>query len=327
MAKEDRDFRMIGKKAILYIEDRVCETSHELLSSKPFQIVLEKAIEELSHKNSPLLRIFGESAPTEENVALLIGALKLLTKMPIDALPSILKGSEIFLEHRLELHDFVEYLYNFWRRFDRFIVSVSERREIDKRPYRTFNATIEALAHLVRSTYRDIQENIAYRHPRIYRQVRAGANIAVIAVPKNIPLPSFYGRKLSRIPVIRQILLHPPLILDPPMNKRTGRFEKITRNPLLLFELQEKEWVCYPAKVGPLLILIYVHEEFYELGFSLCNLFELADDGDLERKPDAVYLFGVPGDVLDGLAPFPTVFHDDEENDLLVAACPNRKEF
>ncbi len=189
----------------------------------------------------------------------------------------------------------MEYLYNFWRRFDRFIVSVSERREIDKRPYRTFNVTIEALAHLVRSTYRDIQENIANRHPRIYRQVRAGANIAVIAVPKSIPLPPFYQEKLSHIPIIPQVLLHPPLILDPPMNKRTGRFEKTPRNPLTLLELEEKEWICYPAKVGPLLVLIYIHEEFYELGFSLCNLFELADDEDMEKKPDAIYLFGVPG--------------------------------
>ena len=33
---------------------------------------------------------------------------------------------------------------------------------------------------------------------------------------------------------------------------------------------------------------------FFEMGFSLANLFELADDEDLDRKPDAIYLFGVP---------------------------------
>ncbi len=80
------------EKAILYIEDRVCETPHELLSSRPFQVVLGKAIAELSQKRSPLLRLFGEKGPTEEKVTLLTSALRFLAKMPLDALPSILKG-------------------------------------------------------------------------------------------------------------------------------------------------------------------------------------------------------------------------------------------
>ncbi|NSW77152.1 MAG: phosphoenolpyruvate carboxykinase [Candidatus Atribacteria bacterium] len=326
MAKEERDFRIIGKKAILHIEDRVCETPSELLESRAFREVLQRAVETLRRKNSPLLRIFGEKVE-KEDLDLLIQAFGLLTKIPLDVLPRVLPGSENFLKHRMELHGLVEYLYNFWRGFDRFIISVSERRNLDKRPYRTFNATIETLAHLVRSTYRDIQENIANRHPRVYRQVRAGANIAVIAVPREIPLPASYSEKLRRIPIIRQILLHPPLILEPPMNKRTGRFEKIGENPLAQMEFPEREWLAYPAKVGPLLVLIYIHEKFYELGFSLCNLFELADDEDLKRKPDAIYAFGVPGEALDTLAPFPTVFFDDEEKGILVAACPNRDEF
>ncbi|MGC8777439.1 MAG: phosphoenolpyruvate carboxykinase [Candidatus Caldatribacteriaceae bacterium] len=326
MAKEERDFRIIGKKAILHIEDRVCETPQELLESRAFREVLWRAVEALQRKNSPLLRVFGGKVEPND-LDLLVQAFELLTKIPLDVLPRVLPGSESFLAHRMELHDFVEYLYNFWRGFDRFIISVSERRNLDKRPYRTFNATIETLTHLVRSTYRDIQENIVNRHPRVYRQVWAGANISVIATPKDVPLPSPYREMLQGIPVIRQILLHPPLILEPPMNKRTGQFEKIGENPLAHVELAEKEWIAYPAKVGPSLILIYIHEQFYELGFSLCNLFELAEDEDLNRKPDAVYAFGVPGDVLDTLAPFPTVFYDDEERGILVAACPNRDEF
>lgn len=82
--------------------------------------------------------------------------------------------------------------------------------------------------------------------------------------------------------------------------------------------------MTYPAKVGPLFVLIYIHEKFYELGFSLCNPSELADDEDQNRKPNAIYAFGVPGNAL---APFPTVFFDDEEKGILVASCPNRDEF
>jgi hypothetical protein len=67
---------------------------------------------------------------------------------------------------------------------------------------------------------------------------------------------------------------------------------------------------------------VYFHAHFFELGFTLCNLFELAEDEDLNRAPDAVYAFGAPAGSLDGLGVFPTVFHEDAEHDLLVAAAP-----
>ena len=56
------------------------------------------------------------------------------------------------------------------------------------------------------------------------------------------------------------------------------------------------------------------------MGFALCNLFELADDEELQKKPDAVYAFGVLDDALDNLGTIPTVYYDDIDNDLLVAA-------
>ena len=75
------------------------------------------------------------------------------------------------------------------------------------------------------------------------------------------------------------------------------------------------------------MIFVYFHERFYELGFSLCNLFELANDEDLKRKPDAVFAYGVPGDALDSFGSFPTIFYEDTKNDMLVGAVPNRDEF
>jgi energy-coupling factor transporter ATP-binding protein EcfA2 len=87
------------------------------------------------------------------------------------------------------------------------------------------------------------------------------------------------------------------------------------------------DWLCYPARVGDLVILVYFHATFFELGFSLCNLFELADDRDLSRRPDAVYLFGDPTNGLDGVAEMPTVFAEDAANGMFVAAVPNRREY
>jgi hypothetical protein len=111
------------------------------------------------------------------------------------------------------------------------------------------------------------------------------------------------------------------------MNKRTGMFEAIYTNPLEEIELAPHEWLCYPAKVGPLLVLAYVHEKFYDLGLSLCNLFELADDDFLNRPIDAIFMFGAPGDALDKLASMPAVFFDDVDHHVITAACPNKDQF
>ena len=59
----------------------------------------------------------------------------------------------------------------------------------------------------------------------------------------------------------------------------------------------------------------------------MANLFELAGDEDLKRKPDAVYLYGVPNEAFKAKDIFPTVFFDDAEQDMLVGAVPARDEF
>ncbi len=63
------------------------------------------------------------------------------------------------------------------------------------------------------------------------------------------------------------------------------------------------------------------------MDFQCVICFELADDSDLEKKPDALFIYGVPGNVIDGLAEYSTVFYDDEENGIFVGAIPDRPEF
>ncbi|HKK43225.1 MAG TPA: hypothetical protein VJ963_12500, partial [Bacteroidales bacterium] len=319
--------RIIENKAVLNIRDRMCETPEELLASDKFRLVLDLCLEKLKLKNSPLLCIFSECDNTKESVDDLVKTLTYLVKYESNLVPHIFDRSVPFLENTDNLNSFVEYLYDFWRHFDRFIINDSEGDRLDKRPYRTFNETIEQLTHLIRTVYRHIQENITGTHPTVYRQIPAGAEMAVISLPKNIGYKSEKYKKLNALPVIRQMLIYPPLVIQQPMNKRTGHFKKITQNPIDLVDLDPEEWLCYPAKVGKLIIMVYFHTQFFELGFSMCNLFQLADDSDLRRKPDALFIYGVPGTALDGLAAYSTVFYEDNENDIFVGAIPNRPEF
>lgn len=322
-------YKFLGKKLIVRLKDRVCENAEEMIASRLFAEVVRRCVKDLVQYESTLLKIF-DKAPkdiSEIDVQNLIQALLYLEKMEIRLIPRVVENSERFTRDPMLLSSFVEHLYNFWREFERYLLCDSSQDVLDKRPFRTFNSTIEKLTDLVRSTYRDIEENITGLHPNIYRQVRAGAEIATIAMPVRFRFPSADYDALNSIPVIRQVLIYPPLLINPPMNKRTGKFERVNVNPLDVVNLDPDEWICYPAKVGDLLINVYFHEKYFELGFALCNLFALAEDSFLGRQPDAVILFGVPGDELNSLAPFPTVFFDDEKEKILVGAVPNRDEF
>lgn len=319
--------KILDKKIIIRVRDRVCETPDELLSSELFFKFLRMTVDRLSRRHSILLQIFGDKKEiTDQDLKLLIETYKLLVKMPREVIPNLLPEAAGIVSNPSLLNDFDQHLYNSWRNFDRFIICDSEDDTLDRRPYRTFNTTVEQLTHLVRSTQRDIFEHVMGVHPNIFRQVPAGAGMAAICKTKDQPLPEGVYSKLEKVPMVRQVLLYPPLVLDPPMNKRKGTFERVYSNPLSIVDLDEG-WICYPAKVGPLVINVYFSEKFFELGLALTNLFEIAEDKDLVKKPDAVFLFGVPGHTIDHLADFPTVFYDDEQNDMLVGAVPDRDEF
>lgn len=319
--------RIVGNKVVLNIRERMCETAEEMLGSEKFRQVLDHCIENLQSKNSPLLDIFENREAEMESVGDLIQTLTFLVKYENKVVPHIYEKSAVYMRDLDRLASFVEYLYDYWRSFDRFIVNDSEGDRLDKRPYRTFNETIEQLTHLIRTVYRQIQENITGSHPNVYRQVTAGAEMSVISLPKKIAYTGDKYRRLNNVPVIRQMLIYPPLVIQQPMNKRTGHFKKIEKNPFDLVDLDPGEWLCYPAKVGKLLIMVYFHINFFELGFSQCNLFQLADDEDLHKKPDALFIYGAQGNVLDGLASSPTVFFEDKEHGIFVGAVPNRPEF
>lgn len=326
---DQNSFKLFDGKVIIRTRGRVCEKPEELVTSTLFRRVLERCINDLQRRESPLLGIFSHKDIIPDDIQVLVDTLTYLVKVPSSLVPRLVPGAEQFFRNPTLFNDFIEHLYNYWRHLERLIIADSEGQTFDDHPYRTFNNTVETLTNVARSTYRDIQEAISGNHPRIYRQVSAGAEMAAIALPKLVPLPGGSYAKLAAVPIIRQVLIYPPLIFSPPMNKRTGSFERVDHNPLDGLNLGDSEdWLCYPARVGSLVIMVYFHIRFFELGFSMCNLFDLAEEDELTRQPDAVFVFGVP----DGPAAHapdgnPTIFFDDQANDLLCATIPNSDQF
>ena len=324
----ERSYAFYGNQAIIYTRGEVPQTAEGLIRTGAFRHAFLRYMEHLRKKDSPLLGIFPKKEPPERQDEIALGLLGRLAVMTGEEVAKDCPEFAGFFRDTYLLNQFIENFYNYWRSFERFLICYSDRNHetpLDKRPYTTFNETIEFLNHLVRKVYRDMCEHATGEHPRVYRQLPAGCQVGMIAAEGSPVLPRQYAA-LSSVPVIRQVLIVPPLIFDPPMNKRTGTPQKIGVNPLKGMEFGG-EWLCYPAKVGELVINIYFHHRFMDIGTTLANIFDLASDDDIRRKPDAVYAFGMPLEKLKGLADPPTVFYDDEENDILVAAVPGTDDF
>jgi len=324
-----KTLRQEGKVVILHTSGAICSTARELVASEFFEQMVNQYIEDLLKHDSLLLTELGQDLTTLAGRSRIVTLLKALTENPLEQVAKILPDFEGFLACRSALADFNEGFYNFWRSFDRYLVCHSEQGpdSHDTRPYRTFTNTVEQLTHLIRSVYRDIAENITGDHPRVYRQVAAGCKMGLIVAEKDWKHPAPYCGKLEGIPFIRQVWIDPPLIIDPPMNKRSGEFQRVFTNPLDGLLLDKSKWLCYPAQVGSLVIFVYFHQHHMSLGCSLSNLFELATDEQIAAGPDAVYLYGVPDEFMTRFGDFPTVFFDDPENSFLVGAVPIHDKF
>ncbi len=319
-----------GQQIILHQLGSVgCATPEDLAGSTTFAEIVEIFVRHLKKRDAAILDTFPLKLNGPESTDKLVASLRALASTPLEKASMIISDLAVCLDHRQVFHRFVELLYDYWRHYSRFIVSHSDPDPDDQenRSYRAFNASVEHLNQLVRGLYRDICENITGEHPWIYRQVIAGATVGLTAVTKPTQMPESWLEKLRDIPFIRQVLLTSPMIIDPPMNKRTGSFEKIDENPLDVLELDTSKFLCFPAQVGELVIFIYFHQNFLELGTSLSNLFELATDAQIAKGPDAVYVYGAPPEMMKRYGELPTVFFDDEANQLLIAAVPLEDRF
>jgi len=321
-----------ARQIVLHTGGPICRTTQEIVESEAFAEVVAAYLGRLRAHHAPLLRELGvDGLPegTEEAVRTVLDLLRLLANNPIDRVAVAAEAAGPASPQRREaVHELVEGLYDFWRSFDRFMVAHLE----DEAPeahhsYRDFNRTMATFAMLVRGLYRDVAENIGLDQPRVYRQVSAGCEVGLVVGRLPWPVPEPYRSTLTKIPFVRHVVIDPPFITDPPMNKRTGEFLEIDEDPVRGLEIDPARWVCYPVIAGPHVVFVYVNQRFVALGTALANLFELADEERIAAGPDAVYLYGVPPETLSAYGDMPTVFHADPETGLLVAAVPAEDRF
>src|SRR4030067_1586046 len=315
-----KPFTIAREKVIFDYSTLYCSTPEELLKSELFREIVDRFIERMASKESSLFAFIKDTLPLlkrEEMTGYMINLFRLLSSHTSEEVISMSSEYTSILPEKEKLFEFIEELYNYWRRFERFIyLEAPKRSQYSKSSihHAQFIKSNEDFKSLVLYTYRHISENLIGKNPRVYRQLPAGANMGMLLEKIDWNCPEIY-RNLQEIPFIRLAIIEPPVIFYSKMKKRKSRFEQIPALKKDMLSLNSEEWFCYPAKVGDLIAFIFFHHDFISLGLSLSNLFEIADYEDIEAKsPDIILLFGLTNNNL----PSATVFHEDKKSTLLI---------
>lgn len=293
---------------------KYCNNAESLLDSDGFKRIMTAFLEKLERKEVPVYIYIKERCNIDDNLSEVITKFfKLLIVLEAEEIATLDEKYAKLLENRDVLVEFIERLYTFWRKFERYAVVRNTKRGEGLQNV-NFIEAINNFKNLILSTYRQIEEAVmGYKH-RVYRQLSAGINAGIILNDTKRSCPSEYSF-LEKIPFIETIILQPPFITYPKRNTRTGIFQEVKKNPFKDICINTENWFCYPAKVGDSLAFIYFNRYFMSQGIALCNLFELAREEEyMNRRPDILYIYGVK----DFENEMKTVFYNDRENNMII---------
>src|SRR5699024_1238438 len=103
-----------------------------------------------------------------------------------------------FLNKKILL-DFIEGLYNYWRRLGRYAIAYNAQQQNGIQNTQ-FIETNDRFESLVLSTYRTITEHIMGKQNRVYRQLIAGVNAGVIVSQIEYPITDMFYHTLTNVP-------------------------------------------------------------------------------------------------------------------------------
>ena len=283
-------------------------SSEEFLGSEGFRVIAYHYLLDLQKRDQVNYDWCLEGKSIEDFIPRMVRFLKLLLVLDLNEFTQTEKRDM----QRVGL--LVEDFYNYWRNLQR--VSTIKLSSSSSGQVSNFMDADTRFNNLILATYRAFQEKIQGYKNKVYRQLQAGTNASMVLRDVKWDIPLGY-EMLKGIPFVDSILLRTPLLLHPEGTKRYGSFIFNDYNPFDQLKLNRHEWFCYPAKVGKLLIFIYVHFDFSFSGITNANLFELASPSEIvNQKPDGIILFGLDDKTEESSYAY------DEKRDLWVAKVP-----
>lgn len=311
-----KEFSLSNDKVMMNFTVKYCETHEELLTSKGFKIVLLSYLKMLRKKKSNFYKYIEiEEGQIDEDKLTkdIINVLKLLLIMDRKSVLNLSDKYVLFLKDENRAINFIEGLYGFWRKLERYTI-IHNSRKVNGLENQSFLDANTKFSKLILSTYRKIEENIEGRKPKVYRQLPAGGNVGLIVNDIKFNYIEDY-ESLKGIPFIDTVIIDPPFIIYPKKNTRDGVFKECFENPLKNCNINKEHWFCFPIKVGELLAFVYFHRDFMSHGISLCNLFEMAREEEYKNaKPDIIFVFGAK----DFSEKVKTIFYEDKKNNMML---------
>ena len=269
--------------AIVNFSAGYATTGDQLLNSSTFSNYVHNFIDYLKENNEDLYYYAVGGKTAREATVDLLRLFRMMRIFKIDEIESS------YLNDKGRLLEFLEEMYNFWKKHQRFsVVTAGTASALQDISFVTADSNFN---NMVLTLYRNLEESLMGRKNRVYRQMQAGTNAAIAVSVKQPKLSNTYDA-LKDIPFITSIMLRTPMILHPKSNKRTGMFTETDVNPITYFTGSDEEWFCFPCKIGTLLAFVYFHRDFISSAVSLGNLFELATEDECRKKPDLICLFG-----------------------------------
>lgn len=299
-----KDYLLDETSFILQFNRIPCNSESDILSSKPFKLVLRRYLQHTKRLENPDFKWILKIRQSD-----LISIYKALLVWPYEEVVQRLDA----LNHRLNRYHFflfTEEFYNYWRKFERYGFLSRTRFDDDKSMNKRLINTTEGFSNLVLNLYRTVTEKILDRNYHLLRQLPAGtqANLSLVSNPWTYDAPY---TKLTDNRFVTGIVITPPLMIYSKSNTRTGIFKEVFNNPLKDIELHKNDYVVVAIKVGPFLTYAYIHNKFMKYAVTLGSLFEMVSFQEYkDKKPDLIYVYGINESKYDG-----TYYHD-KENDI-----------
>lgn len=315
-----KSFTLSKTNVVLNFTKYYCTSTIELLNTKAFREFVAVHLAYLKRKKKPLYFELQEIEAVDEQLVYdLIVMFKLLVVMDVNLIKVVHTDYFKYLKKQKSLLEFVETMYDYWRSLERYALVYNSKAQKGIQNVQFIKSHTD-FENLILETYRTISEGLQGQKNRVYRQLIAGVNAGIILNDYHLAHEKGVYEKLRQIPIIENIILHPPFITYPRRNTRDGVFKEVMLNPLEEANINQNDFLCYPAKVGKYFCLIYFHKDFMSMGVTLANLFELAEVEYVKNtKPDLLYVFGVKDER------HKTCFYQDD--DIIIGYASYSEEF
>ena len=279
-------FHVTNNYAIINFDAIEVNGQADILGTKGFENLLKNFINNLNETKNDLYNIV-----KDVKVIDLIDLYKLL--LIYDTKDAFKNNGKINYKYRLDIYNFTEQLYDYWRKIARFgFVKASKTYDPSSRvddlitQGDLFNSRVIKL-------YRIVSQKLLNESFNVFRQLPAGINASMLYIRHKFSSNLEYDN-IQNIPFVTKIVTTTPFIVNSKSNTRKHLFDEIDYNPLSKLSINKSHYVAFPIKVGSLLAFVYIHRDFIHQGVALSNLFEFANYNEYKNsKPDLVFVYGI----------------------------------